>query len=73
MKRLLILLCLPLLFTSCESTFGRYCASCTEQNTGYLADDYCGTNTSVNVYINDMESYDPAYPDQVWSCYKFKD
>jgi len=68
-----ILILTPLLFMSCENPFARYCASCTEMSTLYVADDYCGTSSQVDIYINDLESYNPAYPDQNWSCYKQAD
>ncbi len=62
-------------FTSCgvSSTFGTYCASCTEISSGFIADDYCGTSLSVDAYIIDLESYNPNYPDQVWVCDKWLD
>ena len=62
--------CLILLlsFSSCEPA--TYCAECVELNTGYNASLFCGSNSEVNDYMDELESYDPNYPDQNWSCSK---
>ena len=66
MKKIL-LMCLPLMFLlSCEEE--TICANCTEVNSGYTADPFCGAESSVNDYIDEMTSYDPAYPYQNWVC-----
>ena len=71
MKQVLFFLCLIGFITSCEEQ--RYCAQCLEVNTGYYADEYCGTSIAVDAYIEELESYDPLYPDQDWTCDKLID
>tara|TARA_B100001059_G_C17648570_1_gene483180 strand:- start:463 stop:699 length:237 start_codon:yes stop_codon:yes gene_type:complete len=55
--------------TSCEKQ--QYCASCYENYSGYLADDFCGDNASVDSYIDEMEST-TSYGGfaQDWDCSK---
>jgi len=60
-----------IMLSSCESR--TYCATCVELNASYYATDYCGTSSSVDAYIDELESYDPLYPDQNWSCSKSLD
>ena len=59
---------MSIMFSSCEA--GTFCASCYESSSGYYAAEYCGTSSSVDAYIDELESYDPNYPNQNWSCTK---
>ena len=59
---------MSIMFSSCET--GTFCASCYESNSQYYAEEYCGTSSSVDSYIDELESYDPNYPNQSWSCTK---
>ncbi len=71
MKKLTLILGVSFLLASCtKEETKNYCAYCTELTSGYIATPYCGTSSSVNTYMNNMESYDPEYPNQVWSCYR---
>ena len=72
MKKLTLILGASLLLASCskEELSKTYCAYCTEITTGTQALPFCGSTIIVNSYISDKESFDPASPDQVWSCYK---
>ena len=66
MKKLL-LLCIPLIFLiSCEEE--TVCAYCTEVNTGYSADTFCGAQSEVDEYVDILTTYDPAFPNQDWVC-----
>ena len=40
-KKIFLLFSLLLFFVSCEEQ--TYCAQCYEENSGYQADDYCGS------------------------------
>ena len=71
----LFLIGLVFIINSCSPSglLSRYCAQCEEVNSGYVASDYCGTNLDVETYIDEMESYDPDYPNQYWVCIKVKE
>ena len=65
-KRIYFLLTLPLfIISSC----GEYCADCVELDSGYIADEFCGTSSQVDVYIDELES--TSY--QNWVCSKSAD
>ena len=51
------------------SSCGEYCAECIELESGYVADDFCGTNAEVKIYIDELE--DTSF--QTWDCTKIKD
>ena len=71
MRKLTLILGVFFLLASCTKESSKtYCAYCTELTSGYVASPYCGSSSSVNSYMNDLESYDPAYPYQVWDCYR---
>lgn len=53
--------------TSCSKT---YCAQCVEVRSGYTTDEVCDTEDAIDDYINDLEGYNPAYPNQDWICNK---
>lgn len=51
-----------LLFTSCEE-----CTTCTEANSGYTADEYCGSKSQVDDYEAELKSQGAAVG-QDWYC-----
>ena len=51
------------------SSCGKYCAECTEHDSGYTASNFCGTSSEVNIYIEELESTNY----QNWSCTKTRD
>ena len=59
---IIIFLCF---FTSCDR---EECVICTEVNSGYVADEFCGTTSEVEEYENALTQYDPLYPYQDWIC-----
>ncbi|MBT6964672.1 MAG: hypothetical protein HOA01_00465 [Flavobacteriales bacterium] len=71
MKKILFVLGISLVFlSSCEKT--QYCASCVEYYSGYVADDFCSDNTSVDNYIEDLESTTSSGGfAQDWYCDKY--
>ncbi len=60
------LICLMSSIVSCDDSPLKVCASCTEQNSGVVADDYCGNAVSVDVYISTLENT----AGQDWHCTK---
>ncbi len=44
-----------------------YCASCVEANSGYAPEDFCGSESSVDYYIRELENTSG----QRWSCTKY--
>jgi len=73
MKKLFTIFCVGvlslMLLSSCEKK--QYCASCFEYNSGYVADDFCSDNKSVDNYIEDLESttFSGGFA-QDWYCTK---
>lgn len=53
-------------FVSCDDSPLQVCASCTEQNSGAVADDYCANPVSVDAYIKTLENTSG----QDWHCTK---
>ena len=64
-KEIFLLFSLLLFFVSCEEQ--TYCAQCYEENSGYQADDYCGSNQDVDSYVNELIS-DGQNAGQQWDC-----
>jgi len=54
------------------SSCGDYCAECTELGTGYEAEAFCGTNSEVKTYIEELEDTGQVVG-QNWDCSKVKD
>jgi len=52
-------------FTSCEK---EECVTCVEVNSGYTADEFCGTSSEVSTYEDELTQYNPLYPTQDWVC-----
>jgi len=48
---------------------GEYCAECIEIDYGYTADDFCGTSSELNTFIEELESTSI----QNWNCIKTTD
>ena len=65
----ILLAIVPIFFISCSKN---YCAHCTETNTGYVADDYCGNENNVDDYIEELKSQGAA-AGQNWSCQKIEE
>ena len=68
-----IVFCVIFFLSSCSKggSSQEYCAECIELDSGYISNEFCGTSSQVDAYINEFESYDPQYPNQVWSCDKY--
>ena len=73
MKRLIFILAFFALI-SCEkgstlnpTGIGNVCAECTEQTSGFVAPEYCGTPQEVDFYIKELKRSGSS-AGLVWSC-----
>ena len=73
MKKIYLLLIMiavvSIAFSSCKKKAQNYCATCREARSGYTAADYCGTESDVDTYINELYRQG-ANAGQSWSCSK---
>lgn len=65
----ILLAIVSIAFTSCQKN---YCAHCTESTTGYTPDDYCGKDSDVDTYIDELKTQG-AEVGQNWSCTKIEE
>jgi hypothetical protein len=54
------------------SSCGEYCAECTELVTDLEVEDFCGTNSEVKTYIEELEDLGDL-SGLNWDCTKVKD
>ena len=47
------------LFACCQKE--KVCISCIEKDSGYVADDFCGTEFEAEIYKNEMLRYNGTY------------
>ena len=73
MKKLIIIIAI-LALAACEKSstlnptgVGNVCAYCTEQNSGYQADPFCGTPQEVDVFVKELKKQGSSIG-QSWSC-----
>ncbi|MFC1729707.1 hypothetical protein ACFL6I_05165 [candidate division KSB1 bacterium] len=62
-----VLAIVSIAFSSCKKD--EYCASCVEANSGYKPEDYCGSSSEVDDFIDELYRQGSA-AGQNWTCQK---